>query len=234
MSVPVQTDPFFGRQDHVDALRRVAHDVSTGHPAFVIMRGEAGIGKTRLVSEFSRELSANDWLVRIGGCTPLIGPPLAFGPSAAASGGGGQHWWTPEPRRPETTAPVLDQIGDGLLGTLANEQTRKPVAIVLEDLHWADRSSMALLAFVVRGLAESRRVLIWATAREEYGPDDEHEVELVLSELIRRELTVTLPIGQLTATDVRQVALAVAGAGADPEWIESIVRRSAGNPYFAR
>jgi DNA-binding CsgD family transcriptional regulator len=233
MPVPEKANPFLGRQDHLELLRRVGQQVSTGHPALVVMRGEAGIGKTRLVTEFCSELAAAGWSVRIGGCTPLVGPTLAYGPWTAAFGAeDGPPWWAREAPEAGPEALQLEQLGERALEVLAHD--RAPVALVLEDLHWADRSSMALLAFVVRGLRAARRVLIWVTARDEVAPGDDEGFELVLAELLRRDLAVAVPVGRLGAADVQELTVAIAGPVADAEWVRSVVRRSAGNPYVVR
>jgi DNA-binding CsgD family transcriptional regulator/tetratricopeptide (TPR) repeat protein len=238
MPVPGEADPFLGRQDQVERLRAVAGGVSTGHPALVVMRGEAGIGKTRLVTEFCAELAAQGWAIRVGGCTPLIGPTLAYGPWTAAFGAadtdGGSAWWAREPATAEGQPPMLERLGERVLDDLVRAQSRAPVAVVLEDLHWADRSSMALLAFVVRGLRAARRVLVWVTARDEVAPGADENFELVLAELLRRDVAVALPVGRLAAVEVRQLTVAIAGPAADADWVTSVVRRSAGNPYAVR
>ena len=230
----VDLDPFVGRDAHLAALHGIARRVSSGQPALIVIRGEAGIGKTRLITEFSGQLAKDTWEVRIGACTPLVGPTLTYGPwTAARRPGSDGAWWEAVSRR-DTETPSLDRVGDHVLEVLDRTQAAAPVAVVLEDLHWADRSSLALLAYVVRGLSGDRRVLLCATARDEVAPDSDREFELVLAELLRRDLAFALPVGQLGPEDVRRIAVAVAGPDADPRWLDSVVRRSAGNPYMTR
>jgi DNA-binding CsgD family transcriptional regulator/tetratricopeptide (TPR) repeat protein len=233
MAAPAKADPFLGRQYHLGILRGVAHGVSTGHPSLVVMRGEAGIGKTRLVTEFCADLVAAGWTVRIGSCTPLVGPTLAYGPwTAACLPEAGPSCWAPE----VGAEPVaLERLGERVLADLTRAQQEAPVALILEDMHWADRSSLALLAFVVRGLRAARRVLIWVTARDEVAPGDDDGFELVLAELLRREPAVALSVGRLDEAEVQALTEAIAGpAAADANWVRSVVHRGAGNPYVVR
>src|SRR5215475_4061179 len=75
-----------GRDDHRSVLGRVARHVEGGHPGLVVTKGEAGIGKTWLLEWFRGDRTEAGWSSRMGRCTPLVGPSVAYGPWKAAHG----------------------------------------------------------------------------------------------------------------------------------------------------
>jgi DNA-binding CsgD family transcriptional regulator/tetratricopeptide (TPR) repeat protein len=235
--MPTGEAPYVGRVAHRAALDQIIRHVAAGRPALVVVRGEAGIGKTRLLEEFQAQLVEAGWSSHLGRCTRLVGPTLAYGPWKAALGtDAATGWAAPPDGRP---APSLDQVGDAVLALLARWQAESPVVLILEDLHWADRSSLKLLDYVVRGLPADQRVLLCVSARDDEAPaGEEHYVDDVLAELLRLDLTAALSLEPLTREEARTLAmaltLALAGEAADAGWVDSVARRSGGNPYFIR
>jgi DNA-binding CsgD family transcriptional regulator/tetratricopeptide (TPR) repeat protein len=130
--------------------------------------------------------------------------------------------------------PTLDRIGDVILDLLATRATNGPVSLVLEDLHWADRSSVELLAYVVRGLAPEAPVLVCVTVRDEVDPGETRHVDGVLAELLRLERTFSVPLARLSEPETCELAEALCPDGTERDRLAEIARRSGGNPYFLR
>lgn len=144
---------------HLVSPELVGRSAELGHlagafdhaPATVPLGGEAGVGKSRLVNDFTARLDAT---VLLGGCVELDGPP--FAPFVAALRGVGVT-----DRERADLAPLLpsgEATGDearprlfeGVLSLPAGLSEQRPVVLVVEDAHWLDRSSRDLLDFLVR------------------------------------------------------------------------------------
>jgi hypothetical protein len=167
-----------------EAYARALH----GQPAVVLLAGEAGIGKTRLAAEGAARAEAAGARVLRGGCVQLGGDGLPFAPVVDALrtlvretpadelerllGSARpdvarllpdlEATGAPGPLEPGSTARLFDAVL-GLVGRLA---AQRPLLLVIEDLHWADRSTLDLLAFLVRAL-RSERVLTILTYRSD-------------------------------------------------------------------
>jgi predicted ATPase len=158
---------FVGRETQLALLQNRLGLVKDGQSGVVLIGGEAGVGKTRLVEEFTREASHAGIDVLWGGCFDLGDDALPFAPFSAAlrqpmraagvSGlvelAGGDT--TDRVRLYEAVADLIEQAGtpDGLV-------------LVLEDLHWSDRSTRELLGFLARTMHDSP-VLVVGTYRSD-------------------------------------------------------------------
>src|SRR5262245_12508504 len=172
-----------GREAEFAALRDLLKRARAGEPAAMLVGGEAGVGKTRLVAEFLAYAQAEGAQVLAGQCLELgeEGPP--FAPFAAALrdlmrragpavfAGHEQEFarLLPElgPVGPEAVVDAqrgaLFELVAGLFSRLAEE---RPLVFVVEDLHWADRSTRDLIAFLVRS-ARTARTLLLCTFRSD-------------------------------------------------------------------
>ena len=157
----------------------------------VLLGGEAGAGKTRLITEFTGAIDGRAVLLG-GGCVDLGGAGLAFAPFTAVLrglvrqlGADGVASLVPGgvPAELGRLLPALGGLespGSGsdrdpgaargrlfeeLLGLLENLADQQPVVLVIEDAHWADRSSRDLLAFLARNLQPATAVLILVSYR---------------------------------------------------------------------
>ena len=116
-----------------------------------------------------------------------------------------------------------------VLETLSSQQ---PVVVALEDLHWADASTLDLLAFLAYGAARTRVLLLGTYRIEEVGPGD--PLQRLAAGMLGGRAAVLLQLDPLDRDAVR--ALAVAGGGAAPSdaLVDAIFTRSEGNPLFAK
>ncbi|MFI9817056.1 ATP-binding protein [Saccharothrix variisporea] len=201
-------------------------------PATVVLGGEAGVGKSRLVADFVAGLDAR---VLVGGCVELDGLP--FAPFVAALRGVELSEAERVALAPLVPGLVDARPGDearprlfeGVLALLSRLSEDRPVVLVVEDAHWADRSSRDLLDFLVRNQRAVPRSLIVVTHRTD---ETSRPLRAVLAELGRVPWVRAVEVGRLTARDVRAQLREILGAEPDPEFARTVFRRSAGNPLF--
>ncbi|ONI76770.1 hypothetical protein BWI15_05665 [Kribbella sp. ALI-6-A] len=211
-----------GREAEAAVLRGSIADLPE-HSAAAVVRGEAGIGKTVLVQSVLDEYSGSGVRIFRGACAPMSGAtaysglgttvtaalsqPAASGqfPSAAAA-----RAWSMQ-----TLTGVLDS--DSAQGTI----------LLVEDIHWADWSTLDFLAHVTRNLPD-RRLLVLLTWRDEAAHPDRLTW---LAELLRCPAVIDLPLRRLTT---RETSEQVSGLrpGCTADMVAAIHQRSAGNPYL--
>jgi DNA-binding CsgD family transcriptional regulator/tetratricopeptide (TPR) repeat protein len=241
---------FIGRVEELQTLETARRRAADGEPAVVLVGGEAGIGKTRLVAEFTTRCTAEGTRVLAGGCVPVGGEGLPYAPLvealrplpeelgvAAMRELAGPSWRELAPRAAQpgrvqagtpgqVAQPRLFELLLGLLGRLS-EQTS--VALVVEDLHWADQSTRDLLAFLVRNLRRER-VLLVVTYRI-----DEPRTEGLgpwLAELARGGPVQRLELPRLDRAETAAQLTGILDAAPAADLVESVFVRSEGNPFF--
>jgi DNA-binding CsgD family transcriptional regulator len=236
-----------GRERERTALLTAYGDASR-EAAVVLVGGEAGMGKTRLVREFTSGLGASARTVA-GGCADLgaDGPPFgafvtalrrlvrAMGVPAVAdllpSGGRrGLARLLPElgeddgdPDRDLGRARLFEEILLLLEGSAAD----RPLVVVLEDLHWADRSTGELLAFLAQNLSGPGLLLVGT-----YRPDEVIATHPLRPLVTRGENVRRIALTGLSRDAVAQQVAALLGHEPDESQVDRIFRRSEGNPLF--
>src|SRR4051794_29038289 len=178
---PTSTLPFVGRSSELEGLRELMPTVDGTSSRVVLLGGEPGSGKSRLVREFAAEAAHDGALVLYGACDPEVRTP--FGPFVealdqlarvtepaelrASLGGGGGELTRLLPdleARVGTLAPAGDADPDterhrlhtAVAELLAGITRRRPALLVLEDVHWADAPTLLLLRHLAR--AASARI----------------------------------------------------------------------------
>ncbi|HEY6058805.1 MAG TPA: AAA family ATPase, partial [Candidatus Limnocylindrales bacterium] len=252
---PSRSPVFVGRAAEMALLDGALAQAMGGRPAVVVVGGEAGIGKSRLVSEFAAR-AAGDALVLVGRCHPgptvLPYAPLAevlrelaarlpsdelaavLGPAASELG-----VVVPELERPgRAPAPDLPVESRAiartrLLGLLAGIVDRlaelTPVAVAIEDVQWADAASIDALEFLVRA-ANRQRTLLVVTVRT-----DEGAVRArlpAIAELERAGSVERVELRRLTRTEVAAQIAGALGTAPGDDLAARIAARSDGNPFF--
>ena len=236
-----------------DELRRLDAGLTlalSGQTAAFLLAGEAGVGKTRLVTEFAARARRQGAAVLAGGCLDVAEGQLPFGPfvealrgyvrtldadTRAALGAGELAVLVPELRldgeTPTPGALIQGQLFGLLLGLIGRLAAATPLVLVVEDLHWADRSTRDLLLFLIRSL-RSERVLLLATYRA-----DElhrgHPMRQYVAELQRTRMLERLDLRPFNRAEVAELVAWIAGSAADRRLVDSVFARSAGNPFFA-
>jgi class 3 adenylate cyclase/tetratricopeptide (TPR) repeat protein len=241
---------FVGRAEELQLLQATRTQAAGGEPAVVLVGGEAGVGKTRLVAELTAQCVADGIRVLAGGCVPVGGDGLPYAPIVEALRPlpeelgvdamcelAGPSWrelarvlpslGESEAGPPgQVTQPRLFELLLGLLGRLS-EQTS--VVLVVEDLHWADQSTRDLLAFLVRNLRQER-VLLVVTYRI-----DEPRTEGLgpwLAELDRGGPVQRLELRRLDRAETAAQLTGILGVPPSAELVDGVFVRSGGNPFF--
>jgi len=245
---------FVGRAEELAALDAAFDRVRQGQPSAVLIGGEAGVGKSRLLSEFAaRARAVGITRVLYGYCLELSAEGLPFAPftgvlrelvhglgtdgvAALLPGRGARELarLLPELGEPdlqgdpgEARARMFEQVL-ALFGHLAESG---PVLLVIEDAHWSDRSTRDLLSFLVGNQRVLDGVLIVVTFRS-----DElyrvHPLRPVLAELDRLGWVMRLELPRLTRREGRELAAGLLGREPEPELMDRVFSRSEGNPLF--
>ncbi|MFF4541776.1 AAA family ATPase [Streptomyces aureus] len=252
---------FVGRADELrtlnDALARAAAGGTSGaagtggEPQAFLLGGEAGVGKTRFLEEFSAAAAREGAVVACGGCVEIGADGLPFAPFstalralrralpdelAAAAAGQEEELARLLPELAQTPAgrpyeedgmARLFELTARLLERVAAHRT---VVVVLEDLHWADASTRHLLAYLFRTLRTGRLVVI-AT----YRADDihrRHPLRPLLAELDRLRTVRRIELGRFNRAEVGRQIAGILAREPDTAQADEIFARSDGNAFF--
>ena len=249
MSSPV----LIGRATQLSALESALARVSRGSPSAIMVSGEAGVGKSRLVREFAERSRGAGARVLIGGCLELGAGGLPFAPfisvlrglvrdlgTAGVAGllpGGSARELARllpefgEPAGPDGGAEARARLFEQVFLLLERLADPGPVVLVVEDMHWADRSSRDLLAFLIRNQPSTDGLLMVVT----YRSDDLHHVHplrALLAELGRIEWVTRMDLGRLSRPDTERLVSQITGRGTDDDLAAAVYRRTEGNPLF--
>jgi DNA-binding CsgD family transcriptional regulator/tetratricopeptide (TPR) repeat protein len=220
------SEVFVGRVRELEELERALAAARAGNGATVLVAGEAGIGKTRLVSEITTRARAADFEVLLGRSIDLVGTELPYQPFVEALGLLGEARQIDEPR-----AGSQLHVFENTLAQLTDRAAGAPVLLVLEDLHWADTSTLDLTVFLAHNL-DSRPVLLLATYRADE-PSSAERMGRFADRVRRSGSAVLLDLGPLERDELSAL-LAARGDGSLPARLENeIVDRAEGNPFFA-
>ena len=248
---------FIGRSKELHALLSAADVVASGEASLALVGGEAGVGKSRLVAEVASRLRDRGWLVLEGGTVALGDEGLPFGPIvealralvrdvdteriAAAAGPSLPALARLVPELAGVVGNVPDPTGqadwlqirifEGILRLLGRLGETTPILLVIEDLHWADRSTRDLLAFLTRN-ARDERVFVIATYRSDELPR-RHPLTAWLAESERQPRVERLHVTRFERDELIELLTAIAGGPPGATLVDSIARRSDGNAFFA-
>ena len=242
-----------GREYEFGELQRHLDFAFDGKGSTVFISGEAGSGKTRLATEFLNVVKKKGVAVLAGWCLSNVAVPYfpfleAFDSyiSCNETSTDGQlglksylveSYQTGVSKKDESLTPQLwkDQTFAAVTRELFYLSARKPTILVIDDIHWADSASLALLHYISRSIT-SERILVIATFRnEELNPIAEgqvHPLTETLRLMGRENLVKEIKLTDLNQNDVGRVAESMLGGSVDPEFIEKLAKESRGNPLF--
>ena len=249
---------FIGRADELTRLKAALATATAGTGRTIILGGEAGIGKTRLLEKFATDARVDGAQVLSGGCIEFDGRGLPFAPFVEALRalvrtvevarvpallGPARHGLAtlllPELDQHLPSAAVESEIDRGgqarlfeiVLDVMEWISRSAPVVLVVEDLQWADDDSRDLLAFLLRHL-RSARVLTVLSVRTD-GPDDDDRLLPYLAELERADRVERIDLRPFDRRELGQLLAATAGRALTVELLDDILTRSGGNPFYA-
>ena len=217
---------FIGRVPELEVLGRALDEARSGRGTTVLVAGEAGIGKTRLASELATRARAAGFDVRLGRSIDLVGTDLPYQPFVEAL----RPLAEPRPADGRTAGSQL-RVFEETLAMLTEHAAEAPVLLVLEDLHWADTSTLDLVVFLAHNLAD-RPVLLLAT----YRADELSSAERMnrLADGVRRSgSALLLELGPLAREELAALLAAKTPTPTPTALTDAIIDRSDGNPFFA-
>lgn len=240
-----------GRCQEVERILELWASARGGTTRTVVIAGEAGVGKSRLVAEVAAGVHAEGAQVLQGSCFEDV--PSPYGPFADAIAGDGRDLPANEVRRraggggavlsrilPELASAVgADTKGagsthgadphlavDAIVGYLRRTADAAPTLLVIEDLHWSSDDTRDVLRHLVR-VSTGARLLVVATVRDTF-PDLDDTLSAFVSELVRAAAVETVHLRGLARGEVAQL-LDELGHHADPD---IVLGETGGNPLF--
>ncbi|WP_067491655.1 ATP-binding protein [Actinomadura hibisca] len=222
-------------------------------PGTVLVGGEAGLGKTRLIREFATAVRATDGArLLVGGCLELGSDGLPFAPFTTVLRGlvrdigidgvaallprgdaAGLARLLPEfgePENPTTTGEERARLFELVLTLLERLADTGPVVLVIEDAHWADRSTRDLLSFLTRNVGAAPLLIVVSYRADELHRT--HPLRPLLAELARVDRVRRLELGRLARADVAELVTGILGHHPPVGLIDRVYARSEGNPLF--
>ncbi len=256
-AVPAQLTPYVGRDAERARLRRLVDDTLVGHGRLALVAGEPGVGKSRLVAEIGDVAQARGMRVLTGHCVEMSGaaPYLPYveiieqaisGPRSSL-----ELWKALGDVAPEIAriAPALRRVFPDMpppvelpaelarryvwnsFGSFVGRAAQgQPLLLVLEDLHWADESTVLLTEYLAPLLPEMP-ALVLGTYRD-IEVDLQHPLARVIGQLARRRLVERVNLHRLSFDGVRAMLQALAGQPAPEQLVRIIDRETEGNPFF--
>jgi DNA-binding SARP family transcriptional activator len=249
---------FVGRQLELRRLREALASARAGQGRLVLVAGEMGIGKSYLVRRLAAEAKADgqeviwgrvweedgappywpwlmilrqllenrdvDWLRhRLGTDAPVVAQVVTD-----------VHERLPDLPRPPSLEPNQDRfrLFDSLTRFMRRAVSDRPLVVVLDDLHRADDSSLLLLRFLTRELADTR-LLVVATYRDARADQSEDFVR-ALAELTREPATVRLTLQGFDQAEVARYVELAAGLEIPEAFAARLRQRTSGNPLFLK
>jgi DNA-binding NarL/FixJ family response regulator len=252
----VTSPDLIGREEELAALATAFDRAAEEEASFVYVAGEAGVGKSRLIAEFT---DRTDWEVRVlrGDCVALAEGELPFAPLAAALRPLARELDPGELEQipgyeelgrllPELggaegarlgAASILDEplaqsrLFEVMLGLLATLGREAPVVLVIEDLHWADRSTRDFLSFLSRNAGQLRLLTICTYRSDEL--HRRHPLRPFLAEEERRDRVERIELDPLSRDELELMVGAILDEPPGPSLVDELFERTDGNAFFA-
>jgi DNA-binding SARP family transcriptional activator/RecA/RadA recombinase len=236
---PAHRGVFVGRARELAALDESLGDALAGRGRIVLIAGEPGIGKSRLVDELAARARAHGAQVLVGRCWEAGGAP-AYWPWVQALRG---H--LPEAKRDAVAlaelvagngVPALDtddarfRLFSAVGALLRQAAEAQPLVVVLDDVHAADEPSLLLLRFVAREIVDSRLVVVCAF--RDVDPTLSDPLTSTLAELVREPHTSQIALGGLNELDVAEYVELATGTLPTSELVAAIHAETEGNALF--
>jgi class 3 adenylate cyclase len=250
--------PFVGRAEELKLLASKIREASNGHGAIVMLCGEPGIGKTRTLEELAELARQQGAMVLTGVCydgewQAPYGPfaeaivdcsrwlePAAF---AAALGKGAPILARIAPALNELIANIQEpfaldkeeervRLFDAVAQFLIAISRRTPLVLILDDLHWADRGTVAMLSHVAHFTASNAMMLVGAYRDAEI--DRRHPLAGTIATMSRQQCFDKLMLNGLDEGDLASLLNTIGDESAPATLVNSLGRATEGNPLFIR
>jgi len=243
---PRELAAFVAREGELDVLRSAWREARAGARRLVFVAGDPGIGKTRLAKEFASE-AQRDGTVLYAACQEealvsyqpfvevLRGADLDWSQVAGMPGASELARVIPElpaqrgapPGDPEMRRYLLFEAMSSALDLVA---ARAPLALVIDDLHWADPGTLHLLRHVARAPREAPLLVVGTYRDLDVRPS--HPLAELLADLRRDRVVERIALEGLGERDVGSLIVAHAGHAAPPAVVGAVHEHTDGNPFF--
>ncbi len=251
VSTRVTSSHFVGRAGELAECEAALREATAAEPSVIALSGDSGVGKTRLIAEFTATAGDRARFLR-GECVEIGEGELPYGPLISAlrelarcgdpaidqlSGGARASLGALVPGLSESVGPGepsdesaqlrLFEATLELLDLLGEE---RPVVLVIEDLHWADRSTRALTAFLARSLRNERVLFLFSYRSDEL--HRRHPLLALLAELEHGERTRRIALLPWGRDELGEALGDILGATPQEELLERLFVRAEGNPLY--
>lgn len=220
-----------GREPERAMLRAALADAQGGQGRLVLVGGEPGIGKSRLLEQLAADAAAAGVSAYVGQCDAMDGAPDLWPWRQAL-----RAYADAAPGAP----PPLDAGGDGeatrfqqaeaIVGWLAERARTVPAVLVFEDVHWADRDSLGLLEFLARHVGRLRLLVVATHRLEAVVPG--RPLYAALAEITRAAAARRVTLHGLAPEAVGEYVAVGTGRAPSPAAVDALLRHTGGNPFF--
>ncbi|MFI6084870.1 ATP-binding protein [Streptomyces sp. NPDC051217] len=239
------TPALIGRDHPAGVLRAEIGRATDSHGGLVLVAGEAGIGKTTLVTAAAQEARQRGALVLGGSCWEGSAPgywPWVQVVRGMRRGLGEAEWAKAEQAAGGRLAVLLGEapgddeakdafsVYDAVTTALVTISQDRPVVVVVDDLHWADTASLKLLEFAAQH-AWFERLLLIGTYRDVEVEAPGHPLQQLILPLVARATTAVTLTG-LDRDDVGALLALTTGREPEPALVDEVHSRTGGNPFF--
>lgn len=224
--------PLIGRTRELAALRDAAASARGGRATAVVLAGDAGVGKSRLVGELLGGLSAEGFRCLLGRSVNLPDGGVPYLPLVdALRTVESDVWQRIEPHLRGTAERPLSQlqIYDAVVELLSELAAQSPLCLVLEDIHWSDPSTRDLLRYLF-GRMDTERLMVLLTYRAD-DVDRRHPLRPFLAEIARMPSVQRVVVDPLPPEGIAELVRAEGSVAAVV--VDDIVSRADGNAFFA-
>lgn len=229
---PVAPWPLAGREEDLAGLEQALAGAEAGTPSYAVLTGEPGIGKTRLAAELALRARDRGARVLVGRCSqddgaPPLWPWTAVLGALAPDGPGGSPVEADQPEDEGAQFRAWERIVHAVREA-ARERT---TVVVLDDLHWADPSTLRVLRLLVETAdpGGDERLLVVATWRPHPEPTG---VLADVAESFARRHAVRVALDGLPAPAVLELLQRVSDAPVSEDVARQLRERTDGNPFF--
>jgi DNA-binding CsgD family transcriptional regulator len=255
MARRISSPVIVGRDDELALLRAAAARGADGELQVVLISGEAGVGKSRLIGQLAAEAPAAGTSIVIGGCPSLVDAPLPYAPIAAAMAAmlsdrsdaeieplvagvapdlvrlspnvAARLGWIEPVAVPESLIP--GRVFDAVRATFDRAARTRALVVVFEDLHWADASSLDLIGYLIRNADWPGAIVVTYRSDELHR---RHPLLPWLAEIARVASVERIELERLSAADSAAQIEAIIGEVPARDLIDEVVRRAGGNAFL--
>jgi len=253
MPARVTSDAFIGRRVELAQLDAALTNARAGSAGLVFVAGESGVGKSRLTDHFAQRAKTAGARVLWGDCIDLGDSELPYAPIVSALRSlvrNGHPVFEALGSQRAELARLLPELGtpgdlvvepyagsaqgrlfELLLVLFERLSEESPVLLVIDDLHWADRSTRDFLAFLARNVCHQRLLVVSTFRVDEL--HRRHPLRPFLAEIERTERASRVPVERFTPAELSAQLTAILGTAPDDDLLDRVWSRSEGNPLFA-